>query len=227
VKSDELEKAFSALREETNGSEPRARTTLARVLVTTRRASRRRFRVLKLWLPIAAVLVASTAWAAASGHLDGLLTKSPVLAPTHQSALPAATEVEPSRVLYLAPSSVTAAPEPSATATISTLASAAEPEGPSPLARAKAAYEAAYRLHSKTNGDASAASAAVTAWDQYIARFPKGRFLPEARYARAVALARAGRQGEAKQAMEPFAKGDGYRKADAERWIQSLDANKK
>jgi TolA-binding protein len=232
VKSNELEEAFSALREETSGREPRARATLARVLVTTRRASRRRFRLLKLWLPIAAVLVASTAWAAASGRLDGLLPKAPVLDPTVEIALPASadTEGELPRALELAPTSATAAPEqqPALTsAASSVLVSSSEPAGPSPLALDKAAYEAAYRAHAKTsNGDAVAAAAAVAAWDRYIAQFPEGRFLPEARYARAVSLARAGRQGEAKQAMEPFVKGDGYRKADAERWIQSLEQNK-
>ena len=169
MKSDELDEAFSALRAETGGAEPRARATLARVLLTTRRASRRRFRLLKVWLPIAAVLVASTAWAAASGHLDALLPRTPALDPTYQSERPSVVdaEVEPARALYLAPSSVIAAPEPSGSAVTSApsaASSASEPAAPSPLALDKAAYEAAYRLHAKTSsGDASARNAPTSA----------------------------------------------------------------
>jgi TolA-binding protein len=228
VKSDELEKAFSALREETQtqtgGDEPRARATLARVLTTSRRASRRRLRLFKLWLPLAAVLVASTAWAAASGRLDGLVTNPPALEPTHRSEW-VTPVVEGPRMTQLAVSRVTADPEPmpsAAPTTSAAVVASADAGAATTLALDKAAYEVAYRQHSKT-GDSAAANAAVAAWDKYISQFPRGRFLPEARYARAVALARAGRAGEAKQAMEPFAAGDGYRKADAERWIESLD----
>lgn len=229
MKSDELEKAFSALRAETHGREPRARATLARVLVTSRRESKRRLRLFKLWLPLAAVLVASSAWAAARGHFTNLLSNAPTLEPTHRGAFASSVEVEPEGPRFFATSQVTAAPEPiPATASASSRPTAStSPSGSASLALEKAAYEAAYRAHAKAGaGDVDAANAAVAAWDSYLARFPEGRFQPEARYARAVALARAGRNGEAKGAMEPFAKGDGYRKADAERWIQSIEREK-
>ena len=141
----------------------------------------------------------------------------------------APVEVDSSRANQARREQREAAPEPSATLAPDGVQRGVagerqRAEGPSPLALDKAAYEVAYRAHSKTSaGDSAAANAAVAAWDQYISKFPRGRFLPEARYARAVALARAGRQGEAKQAMAPFAEGDGYRKADAERWIESLE----
>jgi len=95
------------------------------------------------------------------------------------------------------------------------------------LAEDKAAYEAAYRVHAGAKpNDSAAAKAAVAAWDSYLAKHPKGRFVPEAKYARAVALARAGNRDEAREALRSFAEGEQgeYRRDDAR---ELLDAMKK
>ncbi|HEU4539110.1 MAG TPA: hypothetical protein VFS00_33545, partial [Polyangiaceae bacterium] len=60
----DLERAFAALREEADGAHDGASDTLSRVLFESRRRAERRRRMVRLWVPLAAVLVGSTAWAA-------------------------------------------------------------------------------------------------------------------------------------------------------------------
>lgn len=69
-------------------------------------------------------------------------------------------------------------------------------------------------------------SAALAAWDHYLAAAgPSGRMALEARYNRATTLVRLGRTREAREALEPFARGEygGYRRDDATRLIDALD----
>ncbi len=61
----DLEGAFRALREEVDGRHDAASDTLSRVLFETRRRAERRRRMVRRWVPLAAVLVGSSAWAAA------------------------------------------------------------------------------------------------------------------------------------------------------------------
>lgn len=65
--------------------------------------------------------------------------------------------------------------------------------------------------------------AAVAAWDRYLAAAPKGRFVVEARFNRALALLRAGRREEGLSALAPFAEGrfGGYRKDEARRLLEA------
>jgi hypothetical protein len=64
-----------------------------------------------------------------------------------------------------------------------------------------AAYERAHRLH--FHGGES--SAALVAWDAYLASHGAGTFVPEARFNRAVCLLRLGRRAEAKQVLVAIA----------------------
>jgi hypothetical protein len=66
--------------------------------------------------------------------------------------------------------------------------------------------------------------AALAAWDEYLRDFPSGRFAPEARYNRAIDLLKLGRNGEARDALQPFADGafDGYRRDEAQGILRSL-----
>jgi TolA-binding protein len=67
---------------------------------------------------------------------------------------------------------------------------------------------------------------ALAAWDAYLARYPNGRFVPEAKYNRALSLVRLGRKDEAKEALRPFADGKvggGYRQRDAEKLLDALE----
>src|SRR5690606_9995452 len=61
--------------------------------------------------------------------------------------------------------------------------------------------EARYRAAHETHFVARDWSRALRAWDDYLAAYPKGRFAPEARYNRALALVRLGRRDEAREAL--------------------------
>lgn len=269
MSTDELQRAFRALREETDGASNDASDTLERVLITSHTVARRPFRAAKLWIPIAAVLIGSTAWAAASGRLDPLWSETseppepapvlPALAmasaasveslPTSMATLSipdTASSIASSSALSMASaeSVASAGPSvsPSALRTSSSslpsasvarargLTSGAAPSASvavqNPLAADKADFEAAYRVHASSSAqDSASAQAAVVAWNQYLARHPDGRFVPEARYARAVALARAGHRNEAREALQSFAKGEpgSYRRDDALELLEAIE----
>ncbi len=74
-------------------------------------------------------------------------------------------------------------------------------------------YAEAHRAHFVDGDPASA----LRAWNAYLAAAPEGAFVPEARYNRALTLVRLGRLDEARQALEPFARGmyGGYRAREA------------
>lgn len=65
---------------------------------------------------------------------------------------------------------------------------------------------------------------AMAAYERYIAEVPKGRFVLEASYNRALCLARLGRTGEAAAALRPFAEGryGTYRRQEAQRIIEAM-----
>ncbi len=252
MKDEELVRAFRALREETSGPAPDAEETLDRVLVSVHVRQRRRFWLVKPWLPIAAVLVGTSAWAAASGRLDSIwpaaddppppaavvvevtspapsgrapFTNAPFTSVQGPSAEASAT-VTPSAE---AAPSATSAPAPlrvRASASSTAVAPSSAAPARNTLAQDKADFEAAYRLHAATKaGDVAKAQAAVAAWNQYLATHPNGRFVPEAKYARAVALARAGLRNEAREALRPFADGEpgSYRRDDALEVMQAIE----
>ena len=84
-----------------------------------------------------------------------------------------------------------------------------------------ALYRDAHEVHFVRRDPA----AALTAWDRYIAAAgANGRMTLEARYNRAMALVRLGRNDEARSALQPFARGEfgGYRREDAARLLESL-----
>jgi hypothetical protein len=92
------------------------------------------------------------------------------------------------------------------------VSSAAPPDGD--------AYAHAHRLH--FDGDDPAA--ALAAWDDYLRRFPSGRFVPEARYNRAIDLLKLHRPAEGRAALQPFADGayGDYHRDDARELLQSI-----
>ncbi len=99
--------------------------------------------------------------------------------------------------------------------------------GPAPADTADpdlAAYREAHRTHFVQRD----ARAALAAWDAYLAAHPRGSFVVEARYNRALCLVRLGRHDAARQALAPFAAGDvggGYRRADASALLDALDGH--
>jgi Tetratricopeptide repeat len=67
-------------------------------------------------------------------------------------------------------------------------------------------------------GTKSPPARALAAWNAYLVQYPRGMFAPEARFNRAVCLARVGRYDEAAQALTPFTdhqRPPGYRHLDA------------
>lgn len=81
-------------------------------------------------------------------------------------------------------------------------------------------YRAAHRRHFVEHDYA----AALGAWDTYLREAPSGRFVLEARYNRALCLARLGRNAEARGALTPFAAGQfgGYRQREASALMDAL-----
>ncbi len=64
----------------------------------------------------------------------------------------------------------------------------------------------------------------LAGWERYLSNYPEGRFAPEARYRRALALARLGRSTEALSAFLWFTDREegSSRREDALRWIRAL-----
>lgn len=164
---------------------------------------RRRQRVALRWvLPIAAVLAAGTAWAAATGRL-----------PAWVEAVTGRSAHEPAPV-----------PSTSAGGAFAVPANAGEPQAAASASR-RAAEERAYRDAHEAHFVSRDPGRALAAWDAYLAAYPSGRFAPEARYNRALMLVRLGRRHEAREALRPFAEADpgGYRRAEARQLLDALE----
>ena len=63
-------------------------------------------------------------------------------------------------------------------------------------------FRRAHDLHFSGDYDA-----ALAGWDRYLQRYPRGRFAPESRYNRAIALLRLGNTEDARRALQPLAAG--------------------
>ncbi len=87
-----------------------------------------------------------------------------------------------------------------------------------------ALYEAAHRAHFVDRDP----EAALRGWDAYLRAAPNGRLAIEARYDRAITLARLHRDAEARAALAPFAAGayDGYRREEATRLLEALGVHR-
>lgn len=228
-----LDEAFEALREAKGGTSSTAGSTRLAIVAASSRRDRRRVTVVKFVLPLAAVLIVSTAWAAATGRLSALselfrpAPKSGASVPANPKAASSAPpdaddtiegavprpepEPEPEPV-SVQPAPSTAArttPRPSPSAERSTI----DPE--------EALYRKAHAAHFNDRDW----SGALAAWDAYLAAHPKGRFSPEAQYNRALTLVRLGRRDLAREALRPFADGttyDGYRQREAASLLDAL-----
>jgi hypothetical protein len=186
-------------------------------------------------LVIAASFVALTAWASVSGHLprwfrasaadtsrppqrgdsaSGDATHSPATTSTEtRSEAPVPADPAP----LVAPSLTGPKSRPRAPDMPPKAAPAPVPSLPD----LDVLYREAHDAHFSRNDP----SAALVAWDRYIAAAgANGRMMLEARYNRAMALVRLGRSDDAKQALEPFARGEfgGYRREEARRLLESL-----
>lgn len=116
-----------------------------------------------------------------------------------------------------------AAPEPAALPTQAPAATEAKPiEPPEPEHDPELRhFRKAHDLHYKQ----SSPRAAIAAYRDYLARYPSGRFVPEARYNIALGTLKLGRHDEAKRLLAPFAEGryGSNRKGAAKALLDSLE----
>jgi outer membrane biosynthesis protein TonB len=233
MSDDILDQATRALRAETQGTDDSARFTRSRILRSVHQTERRRRSYIAFVLPIAAVLVGSTAFAASGGNWKAVARAIGFSEPAPATSPP---PPEPAPKVLAAPAPQKPEPEPepeteseATTATVEHAAKNTKAEKTTKPAPAPedlsdpeiALYKKAHQLHFEGGSPA----AALAAWDSYLAKSPRGRFSAEASYNRAITLARLGRTAEAKAALQPFANGSygSYRKESATQLIEGLD----
>jgi hypothetical protein len=229
--TDPLASAGRALREMHDGSSPDGALTRQRVLAKEALRRRRRRVFAAAWLPLAAVLAISSAWAAVSERVPGLVARLRGQPPTTVRAPRASPPIEPATT-SAAPPPIEPPSAPSAAAStlrpsIPIVTAPVRSSSPAPQTPAipkpdleEALYSATHRAHFVAHDPA----AALRAWDAYLASYPAGRFGLEARYNRALSLVRLGRTDEARTALAPFADGrsGGYRQAEAQSLLDAL-----
>jgi TolA-binding protein len=167
----------------------------------------------KLAVVCAVLLVASASWGFATGRIQQLwrtTDRAPAAAPA-----PIATNQ-----LVLSP-----APAPKPEPAPAPVAEAV----PAPVVIPRVTAKPASRLYAKAHElyfhDANYA-AALTAFDDYLAREPAGQFVAEARYNRALCLIHLDQLADARLALQPFAEGSvlaGYRESEAKTLIEKID----
>jgi hypothetical protein len=223
---DPLDAAFAALRDATasRADDPGRAAASRRAIVAAASVRRRRALVARLVLPVAAMLAASTAWAASTGRLPLLLGAAsrlfgapPAAAPAPASAPPPPRPAADATQSPPPTASVVAGPDASSAASAAAAPRVATP----PVAPAE---EVLYRAAHDAQFSAKDPGRAIAGWDAYLAAYPAGRFAPEARYNRGLALVRLGRHDDARAALRPFADGThgGYRQAEAKELLDAL-----
>jgi hypothetical protein len=139
-----------------------------------------------------------------------------------------ATATESTSVVVEAPPAAAASVErprstPSPVLPVKPRASTAVAPSPVPSA-APVDPDSLYRAAHRAQFEARDYAAAAAAWERYLEAAPNGTFAPEARWSRAIALVRLGRNAEAANALEPFARGDygPYRRDEARSLLATL-----
>jgi hypothetical protein len=163
-----------------------------------------------IFAALAVLLVASASWALATGKLQ-TLWRTPVVA-ERQVARPPAVPSPPLPPPAPAPQKIEAPIE-------LPFEPPAEPVPPPRSQPHVAAISPLYRAAHELYFHDADYDKALVAWDAYLAKEPKGQFVVEARYNRALCLIRLSRFQEAHDALLPFANGEvtpaGYRQTEA------------
>jgi hypothetical protein len=195
---------------------------------------------------LAASLLGVGAWANVTGRVSWFVPEPASAPPAEPSPAPAAPAAARQRPRRQAPPASEAPPEPApAEAAEPASAPAVEPlpvapprvsppppeprrarrapatvEPPAPAPDADELYRAAHQAHFARADYAEA----LALWERYLAQAEPGhRWKIEARYNRGIALYRLGRTELAREALEPFARGEygGYRRAEAQRLLEA------
>lgn len=243
MSGDRLADAVRALREETAEQADAGQFTRARIMASVRERRRRRVSWVTALLPIAAVLVVGSALATVSGGVPAMLQRlvghteqvpaEPAVTPPQSLRAPSPpTPVEPAAASDLEEPSVEpevakveAPPRPVvATATQSAAASTPAPPVAEPPPAVESADLSLYRAAHQKHFQQGDYPGAIAAYERYLAESPRGRFVLEASYNRALCLIRVGRTGEAKTALEPFAEGryGAYRRDEARQLLNAM-----
>ena len=186
-----------------------AAATRARVLAAADRGSRAHATPRRIALPtVVALLVICTA--SLAGTTLAQRWRRPAVVAIDEAQVTSLSAAAPRRR-----ASLVIPPAPAATAAPDDGARPSEPSDAE-----SAAYGRAHRAHFGGGPPAHA----LAAWDDYLRLYPRGTFVPEARYNRALCLARLRRFDEAARALLPFADGrfGGYRRAEADRLLAWL-----
>jgi TolA-binding protein len=185
--------------------------TRARVLGLVERGRERRARWRRVGVVAVAVLASVTFGSAAWTALGRWRARTPAPVPTISSvAAPARHAPAPATAVALVDAPVTAPPPtPVVASGASRLASSPSVTGDAETR----AYARAHEAHFTRDAPAEA----LAAWNRYLAAYPSGAFVPDARYNRALCMLRLGRHAAAAQALRPFADGafHGYRRLEA------------
>jgi hypothetical protein len=243
-----LSQALSAYAGVTSGQLLDARLVRARILRSARAPRRRPMRLLSLVLPLAATFAASAAFAASqpavraaitarwhavlgtapavpnggpssrfSAHTEPIATPNPQLPnPNDRSSRDA-----------LAPIAVDELPLAPTAQTIEAARSAGRAWTEEDTAQSETEPQLeAYRNAHRTHFDSGDARKALATWDRYLADFPSGAFVDDARFNRALCLIRVGRIAEAQHALAPFAESPRgtYRQTEAASLLRGLSA---
>lgn len=221
--SDVLERAAAALSAERRPNHDAAYDTRHRVLDSLRDDQRQRRRRLLSLIPLAAVLIGTSALAADVAR--AVLTRGSSGEP-ERAAIGAVAMV--ARALAPAPQLAaeaprTAAPEKTATGEGTPPPRASDDASPASRPEADPTLVLYRNAHEVHFGGGSPAEA-MRLWDAYLVASPGGTFAPEAAFNRAICLLRLGRTAQAREALAPFASGrlGGYRQPEAERLLQAL-----
>jgi TolA-binding protein len=217
-----LDSALKALREETRTPHGSGDLTLRRILAQT---DHRRHHKVALVVALSFAVVASGAlagvhWAARHGSPGRALVK-----PEEARNEAAPPSIAPVPVTAQAPS-VQQPPRPQATRISEPHRRATARAGPEarrvrdPFSEEDGLFEQAQRVHVDSPGSAED----LAGWDQYLKKYPQGRFEPVARYRRAISLAGQQRWSDARTAFEPFSDGafGDYRQQEAAAWLRSM-----
>jgi hypothetical protein len=181
------------------------------------------------WGVVAALVLATSAsWAFATGRLQGLLSRDGGEPPPSVTA-PHGDPAPPARHLNTKTHDPPPPPEPPpppaappATQPVVATAPRRSRVADVPAPTRSARYARAHELYFH----AADYTAALQAFDDYLASEPGGAFVVEARYNRALCLVRLGRLDDARTALQPFADGEvlaGYRQQDARSLIEKID----
>ncbi len=242
MSQDLLNKATKALGESGHDQQG-AQFTRERLMASLHARKHRRRSRFAVLLPLAAIFVGSTAFAAVTGALDAIVvgalqavgvtsaTDWPAdesvpddQRPNPATARPIEPTVQPPVELEAEPDEAAAEAE-RANDSEQAAASAAPAVVPTPktvIDDGQSVYRRAHEAHFKS-GDLTTA---LVYYERYLTEHPSGRFAVDARYNRALCLVRLGRHAEARSILRSFADGafGTYRQGDAARLLEAIDA---